>query len=198
VAGLLIGYDNFMRHMYRKPELAHHLMDVATETIIRYLRAYERACGKIHQFMIADDSLAFMSSRHFVQFSLPYLQRIFAEFKTNENIGILHCDTNSTHLLDVITDVGMDVFNFGPEMDVVQVKKAIGDRVCLLGNIDPLHVVLPESPEVVEKEAKRIIEAAKPGGGFIMTMGSGTARGTSSENIDAIKRAVELYGRYDR
>lgn len=196
VAGLLIGYDNFMRHIYRKPSVAHHLMDVATETLIRYLRAFERIGGPMHRFQVADDSLAFLSPRHFTEFSLPYLKRIFDEFK-GDAVGILHCDTNATHLLDVIADIGMDVYNFGPEMDIAEVKEKVGDRVCLFGNIDPLADLLKGTPGAVEAESRRILDAAKPKGGFIFTMGSGTARGTPSENIDAIQAVIDQYGRYD-
>jgi uroporphyrinogen decarboxylase len=195
VAGLSLGYDTLMRFIYKKPQLVHHLMEVATETIIRYLHAFEEIGGKFHRFQIADDSLAFFSPKHFIEFSLPYLQKIFKEFNSYA-VGILHCDTNSTHLLDIISDVGMHVFNFGPEMDISLVKQKVGDKACIMGNIDPLHIVRKKTTEEVYDEAKRIIEIGKSGGGFIMTMGSGTARGTPSENIDAIYEAVKECGRY--
>lgn len=194
VAGLCRGYDQFSIDIYRNPGLVHHLMDVATETCIRYLKAQERIGGKFHRFQVADDSIAFLSQKHFVEFSLPYLRRMFAEFPYA--IGILHCDTKSTHLLDVIADVGMHVFNFGPELDVAEVKAKIGDRVCLLGNLNPLAALLNGTPEEVDAECKRIIEAGKPGGGFMLTMGSGTARGTKPENIRAMQAAAAKYGQY--
>lgn len=196
VAGLLLSYDTFLKYIYKKPEVIHHLMNVTTETLIRYLHAFEDIGGKLHRFQVADDSLAFLSPKHFVEFSLPYLQRIFKEFSSYA-IGILHCDTNATHLLDLIADVGMHVYNFGPEMDIAAVKQKVGEQVCLFGNLNPLDVLLKGTPEQVDTECRRIIEIAKPGGGFILTMGSGTARGTPAENIDAMRAAVASYGRYN-
>ena len=197
VAGLCRGYDRFSMDLYRDPQLAHHLMTIATETCIRYLHAQQEIGGPFHRFQVAADSLAFLSPKHFSEFSLPYLQRIFAEFK-GEAIGILHCDTNSSHLLDVIADVGMDVFNYGPELDTASVKQKIGERVCLLGNLDPLGALLNGTADKVEADCKRLIEIGKPDGGFILTMGSGTARGTSQKNIGAMRNAALRYGRYDR
>lgn len=194
VAGLCRGYGTFGEDIYKRPQLVHHLMDVATETIIRYLKAQEEIGGKFHRFIIADDSIGFISKRHFVEFSQPYIRRIFETFPYA--IKILHCDAKTTHLLDVIVDTGMDVFNFDSNMDIAVVKEKIGNRVCLLGNIAPLTVLLEGTPEEVDAECKRIIDIAKPGGGFILTAGSGTARGTRSENIDAMIRACEKYGKY--
>lgn len=195
IATLSRGYESFSMDLYKRPELVHHLMDVATETCIRYLRAQEEIGGRFHRYLIADDAIGFVSPAHFVEFSLPYLQRIFNEF--DYAIGILHCDTPTTHLLDVIADVGMQVFNFGPDVDAVLAKEKVGERVCLLGNINPLGALLNGTPEDVEADVKPIIEACKPGGGFILTMGSGTGRGTPSENIDAICTAVAKYGNYE-
>ena len=194
IAGLSRGYDKFAEDIYKRPHLVHHLMNIATETVIRYLHAQEEVGGRLKRYQVADDAIGFLSRKHFVEFSLPYLQRIFREF--SYAIGILHCDTNTTHLLDVLPDVGMQVFNFDSHMDVVAVKNKIGDRVCLLGNIAPLGVLLTGTAPQVRAECERIVNAAKPGGGFVLTMGSGTARGTPSENIDAVRAAVAEYGTY--
>ncbi len=180
--------------LYKNPDAARHLMETATETIVRYLHAQEEIGGTFHRFLVADDAIGFLSRRHFMEFSMPYLQRIFKEF--DHAIGILHCDSNTTHLLDVIADTGTRVFNFDANMDIALVKEKVGDKVCLLGNIAPIPLLLDATNEEVDDECKRIIEWGKPGGGFILSMGSGTARGTPAHNIDAIHSAGGQYGRY--
>ncbi len=194
VAGLSRGYDIFGEDIYKRPEVAHHLMDVATDSIINFLKAQAEIGGRFHRFMVADDSIGFISKRHFVEFSQPYIRRIFDAFP--DAIKILHCDANTTHLLDVMADTGMDVFNFDSNMDIALVKQKIGDRICLLGNIAPLTVLLEGSPDEVEAESKRLIDIGKPGGGFIFTAGSGTARGTPADNIEAMIKACQKYGQY--
>ncbi len=195
VACLCRGYDNFAMDLYKHPDAAHHLMEVATETLIRYYRAQEEIGGKFHRLLVADDAIGFVSQRHFIEFCLPYLKCIFQEF--SYAIGILHCDSKTTHLLDVIPDVGMQVFNFDAHMDIATVKEKIGDRVCLLGNMASFTLLREGTPEEVTAECRRLIEPAKPGGGFILSMGSGTARGTPAENIDAMRAACVEYGRYN-
>jgi uroporphyrinogen-III decarboxylase len=59
-----------------------------------------------------------------------------------------------------------------------------------------LGTMLEGSPEDVDAACKHIIEVAAPGGGLIISTGSGTARGTSTENINAMIAAGQKYGRY--
>ena len=195
VAGLTRGYDKFSMDLYRNPEAAHHLLNVAAEAIIAYAHAQEEVCGKMWRFMCGDDAISFLSQKHFEEFSLPYLQRIFEEFDYAE-IKLFHCDGNTTHLLNCITDIGMNVFNFDQNMDIALVKEKIGDEVCLHGNLSALGTMLEGSPEDVDTACKHIIEVAGPGGGLIISTGSGTARGTPTENIKAMIAAGEKYGRH--
>ncbi len=43
----------------------------------------------------------------------------------------------------------MQGYNFGPDADAALAKEKIGDRVCLLGNLDPLGALLKGTPERV-------------------------------------------------
>ncbi len=195
LAGLCRGYDTFAEDIYKRPQIVHHLMNVATETLIRYLKAQEEIAGRFQRLYIFDDAIGFISERHFVEFSQPYIRRIYDTFPYA--LKLFHCDNHTTHLLDVIAGTGMDTFNFDPNMDIALVKEKIGQRVCLFGNFNPMTVLLEGTPEEVETEARRLIEIAKPGGGYMLTSGSGTGAGTPAENIDAMIKACEKYGRYE-
>jgi uroporphyrinogen decarboxylase len=145
--------------------------------------------------MCGDDSISFLSKKHFEEFSLPYLQRIYREFAYAET-KLFHCDGNTTHLLDCIADIGMDIFNFDANMDIVLVKQKVGDRVCLLGNLSALHTLREGTTQEVDDACRHIVETAKPGGGLILSTGSGTGMGTPAENIEAMIAAGARYGRY--
>ncbi len=97
----------------------------------------------------------------------------------------------------------MDVFNFGPEVDIEKIKSKIGNKVCLLGNIPPIDIanifssdtLLKGTPEDIDRISRHQIEAGKPNGGYILTTGSGMDRGTPEENIEIMIRAAEKYGK---
>jgi uroporphyrinogen decarboxylase len=91
---------------------------------------------------------------------------------------------------------GFHVFNFSPATDIEIVKKGMGQKVCLMGNVDPVGVLLRGTPKTVEGECKRCIEIGGPGGGFILSLGGGPSMETPKENIEAMVRAAKKYGRY--
>ncbi len=51
--------------------------------------------------------------------------------------------------------------------------------------------------ELVEAEARRIIEAGKPGGGFIFSTGGEVNPGTDPARLNALVRYAQTYGRYE-
>lgn len=49
------------------------------------------------------------------------------------------------------------------------VKKKVGDKLCLLGNIDVAHDLVDGTKEEVFNAVKYAIKTAGPGGGFIVS-----------------------------
>jgi len=80
--------------------------------------------------------------------------------------------------------------------DLVKVKRLYGGRIALKGNVDPLDVLLRGTPENVEREVKRCIQAAAPGGGYILGTADSTVIGTPFENIHAFVEAGRKHGHY--
>ena len=75
-------------------------------------------------------------------------------------------------------------------------KKAVGDKVCLCGNIDPVGVLLDGTPEDVRQAVKRVIEYAGPGGGLILCPGCDLNPAVPAENLIALVEATKEYGQY--
>jgi uroporphyrinogen-III decarboxylase len=80
-------------------------------------------------------------------------------------------------------------------MDIRAMKRTYGDRLCILGNVD-LNLLGMGSPEAVEEEVRELIRDVGPGGGYIATSGNSLAAYLLPENVLALSRAVQRYGRY--
>ena len=76
------------------------------------------------------------------------------------------------------------------DVDIGDAKRRIGDRVCLMGNVDPVNTLLLGTPEEVEREVREIVKAAGPTG-LIVSTSDQTARDTPPENLEAFRRGVE-------
>ena len=80
-------------------------------------------------------------------------------------------------------------------MDPIDTKKAFGDKICVLGNVD-LNLLGMGTPEEVDAEVKELIRTVGPGGGYIITSGNSLASYLIPENVIAMADAVRKYAAY--
>ena len=73
---------------------------------------------------------------------------------------------------------------------------AIGEQVCLSGNIDPMRLMNYSDLSEVEAETRRIVEANKPGGGYIFNTGEGIPRQTDPDVVQTMIAAAKRCGQY--
>jgi uroporphyrinogen decarboxylase len=81
-------------------------------------------------------------------------------------------------------------------MDINELKKKYGRRVCLVGNIDLHYTLTQGTPEEVEAEVKKRIQEVGPGGGYILASSNSIAGYCKPENVLAMHRALLKYGNY--
>jgi uroporphyrinogen decarboxylase len=119
----------------------------------------------------------------------PYYTRIFDAYPNA--LKLYHNEGEITRILQHIPKFGTDVFHFGT--DAKKTKEVIGDKVCLLGNLDPVRVMQNGTAETVTAEALEVLEAAAPGGGLILCAAGAYGVDTPRENIRALLESVKLY-----
>lgn len=111
---------------------------------------------------------------------------------------IMHSCGNTTSLLPWIADCGFDgVHPLEPTAGVSlsEAKAAVGDRICLVGNLDVTHILVDASREEVFEAVRRAIHEAGPGGGFILAPDHSHPR-VSVERLRWMVEAAERHGRY--
>lgn len=194
VASYMRGPTEFLVDLRVRPDVARKLIDVCTETAILWLNAQLEIIDNPIGIFVPDDNASFLSPSLFETFGLPAYKRIFSEF--DGLLKVYHNDADSTHILDLLEQCGFHVFNFSPATDIGTVKQGIGQTVCLMGNVDPVNVMLRGTPERVEEDCKRRIQIGGPGGGYILSLGGGPSMETPLENIEAMVRGAKKYGRY--
>jgi len=194
VASYMRGPTEFLVDLRVRPDVAQRLIDVCTETTVEWLKAQLEVIDDPIGIFVPDDVASFLSPGLFEKFGLPAYKRIFSEF--DGLLKVYHNDADSTHILHLLSQCGFHVFNFSPATDIGVVKEWIGQKVCLMGNVDPVNVMLRGTPETIEEECKRCIQIGGPGGGYILSLGGGPSMETPEENIEIMIRAAKKYGRY--
>ena len=73
--------------------------------------------------------------------------------------------------------------------------KSVGNKVCILGNVDPIKVLLQSDAETVYEESRKVMETGKQNGGYIFNSGEMIPRDVPEENMRAMVKAGRDFGK---
>ena len=194
---LSMGMDGFSYALVDNPQLIEEVFDNYTDWCGRVIENLNEI--GVDLIWTCDD-IAFKSGpmfspQVFREIFLPRMKRVADKIKVP---WIYHSDGNLMPVLDDLLTIGMNCIHPlepGP-MDIQQVKKDYGDRVCLMGNIDLHYTLTRGTPEEVDAEVKLRISQVGPGGGYILASANSIPIYVKPENLIAMSEAVQKYGKY--
>ena len=179
---------------YARPDLLHHILEVTAQTVMHYLNAQIAAGAQA--VMIFDSWGGALSHNAYLEFSLPYMQKIVNGL-TRENEGRIVPRVVFTKggalWLEAQADIGADALGLDWAVDIGQARKRVGDKVALQGNLDP--AILLSTPEAIEKEVANILASYGHANGHVFNLGHGITQWTPPENAGAMIAAVREYSK---
>lgn len=172
------GMDTLMMDMMMDPEMANYILDRFCDFYYEYFRRiFDVAGDMIDVFALADDlgmqNTLLISPELFEEYVAPRLKRM-ADLVHSYNISLLlHTCGNVEPLIPRLIELGVDILDpIQPEsMDPIQIKLKYGDKICLRGGISVQNILTHGSVDQVIGETRRVVEALKPGGGYIFSPG---------------------------
>ncbi|GEA15699.1 methylcobamide--CoM methyltransferase [Moorella sp. E308F] len=171
-----------------------HLLELTSDALIAFAKAQVEAGADIVQ---AGDSLAsidVISPKMYKEWAFPYEKKFFNALnichKDRQVITLLHVCGDMTPVLPLMADTGAMILELDYKVDLGRAKAVVGDRVCLMGNLDPSELLLRGTPDEVAKEAQRCIDLAGKGGGFILGSGCELAYYTPQVNVRTMIRVA--------
>jgi uroporphyrinogen decarboxylase len=196
VASTMIGVEEFLIEVSRieqGEELGNaaaieRMLDLAAEALTRFGLAQMAAGEHILQCGDSLASASVISPETFRRFVLPRHQRIFAAWKQAGALTALHVCGRNARVLGLFAATGADIVAIDSLVDLRTAKGEIGGQVTLIGNIDPVGVMLKGTVAQVEAAARDCIAAAGAGGGYILGTGCEVPPHAPLENIQALVR----------
>jgi uroporphyrinogen decarboxylase len=183
------GSKNFAhvkKLIYNNPKLAHNLLEKLSDAVAEYLSAKIEA--GVNAVQIFDTWGGILSQHDFKEFSLAYIEQVISRLKRTDEPVIVFA--KGVHFnLNELADCGADVLGLDWTMDIGEVRKAVGDKVALQGNLDP--TVLYAEKDIIRNEAKRVLESYGKGTGHIFNLGHGILPNTDPENAKALVQFVK-------
>lgn len=176
-------------------EWTEHLVQVAQAIIDRNLKP---------DFIFFPNSgmITMQSEPIMREFSFPALKKLTAMFKKAGILTSQHCCGKERALVELAatqTDLNcIDPLEISPmgDCNLKEIKEKFGRKLALKGNLHTTDVMLRMNADGVEREARKCLDAAMEGGGYILSTGDQCGRDTPEENITRLVEVCEKYGKY--
>ena len=164
----------FAAWMAEKPgevkDKAQRRVDAALAQAARYAES-----GVVDGFCMCADYCfndnPFFSPAMFDDFVGPYLAQTIAGYRELGMYAIKHTDGNIMPILDQLVECSPHALHsLDPQggMDIAEVKRLCGDRVCLIGNVNCGKLDTGTDQEVIEA-TRYCLKHGMPGGGYIFS-----------------------------
>ena len=130
----------------------------------------------------------FLSPDMFREFIQPYLARIIRAGRENGQYLIKHTDGNIMPIIDQLVECEPHALHALDPMagvDIREVKRLYGDRVCLCGNVH-CAAMQTGTEEEVRQSAEYCLTYAKPGGGYIFCTSNVPFKGMPPERYQLV------------
>ena len=166
-------YQEFVHRLFDKPEEAK---EQAAKMVEGALESGKRCIdGGMDGFALCADYCfnkgPFLSPTMFREFVTPYLSRLVQGYREMGAYVIKHTDGDIMPILeDLIEGEPHALHSVDPQagVDIKEVKRLIGDRVCLIGNVN-CGLMQTGTPQQVRESAEYALEQGMPGGGYIFS-----------------------------
>lgn len=197
----ILGMSNLFLKMVDDPGWVSEIIQACVDHTVEMVRlAAERGTDFV---VFGDDyggkSGPLVSPRMFEKFFLPGLQRVV---KVAHDLGlrvIKHSDGNVDAILGPIVETGIDGFHPSDPsagMDIVEVKRKYGHRICVIGGIDAGDPLSRWPMGALIEEVRRRVRELAPGGGWIIASSNSLHASVLPENYAAMVWAIRSFGQY--
>jgi uroporphyrinogen decarboxylase len=187
-------FERVKTMLYARPDLLHKVLAVNAQAVTAYLNAQVEAGAQT--LMIFDTWGGALSAMAYREFSLDYMQRIVAGLireRDGQRVPVVVFTKGGGLWLEAMAGIGADALGLDWTVDLGEARRRVGDRVALQGNLDPS--VLFAGPEVVRREAGKVLQSFGPGTGHVFNLGHGISRFTPPENVTALVDSVHTESR---
>lgn len=179
-------FSKVKKMIYENPGLAHELLERVTDASADYLSAQIEAGANLVQ--IFDTWAGLLSPRDYRVFALRYVQQLISKIKRKDE-PVIYFPKGVHYLFHELKDCGADVISVDWTLELEKVRRKIGDKLAIQGNLDP--TVLYANPSFIKREARKVLESFGKGHGHIFNLGHGILPDVDPENVKVLVNYVK-------
>lgn len=195
------GLEQMVYDYYDYPELIDELIELQHKFLMRQTEMMLDAKPDV-LFIGASGALTLQSEEQFRHMALPSLKKITKMAREADIPTMMHACGRASRLVHILAcETDLDCINpleppLMGDCDLAYLKKNYGKKLCLMGNLHTTEVMYLGDTKAVELAAKKAIDDAADGGGFILSTGDQCGRDTPDANIFKLAEVAKSYGKY--
>jgi uroporphyrinogen decarboxylase len=180
------------RMLWQRPDLVLHVLAVNEQIVTDYLEQQARAGANV--LMLFDSWGGVLPPSQYERFSLASMQRIVAALKTRSpGVPIIVFSKGAGHSVAAIAAAGADAIAIDWQYDLQRARIAVGERITLQGNFDPL--LLTTDPETIARAVSNTFSSFDSTRRYIANLGHGITPDASPELVGALVDAIRIQNR---
>jgi len=169
------GFATVRSFLYHEPKVFRALLNRIAQATIPYLRAQIAAGAAAVQLF--DTWCGELNLQDYEDFALPAVQEIISSL--GGSVPVIYYTKASQHLLLAAARSGANVLSVDWRVDLAEIRKTLGPKIALQGNVDPAILLAP--PEKIREVTLATISSLH-GRGHILNLGHGILQNTPVEN----------------
>jgi uroporphyrinogen decarboxylase len=169
------GFSTVKSFLYHEPETFRQLLSKIAQATIPYLRAQIDAGACAVQLF--DTWCGELNLEDYENFALPAVQQIISVI--SGKVPIIYYTKASNHLISAVARSGATVLSVDWRVDLAALRKTLGPKTALQGNVDPAILLGPTGKI---RQATQSALSALNGVGHILNLGHGIFKQTPVEN----------------
>ena len=195
---MLMGFQTFCEKLYQDPELVAKIFNKIGDIVFRVFEKLSNY-DSVGAMWVGDDvgcSQGLTIQPEILRtHTFPWFRRMKQVCRKRNLPFIYHSDGDISEILDDLLDIGVNALHpIEPKaMDILDLKKKFGKRLCLIGNVD-LDLLTRGTPKEVEAAVKQKIQTLAQDGGYVLGSSNSIAQFVDPKNYLAMIRARELCG----
>jgi hypothetical protein len=196
IGDTLRGTRGIMLDMYRQPDKLLQALEAMAPLMIKMGASAAKMNGNPMVFIpLHKGADGFLSDEQFKTFYWPTFRKLLMGLIDEGCVPFPWAEGGYNSRLKVIRDVpkGKTAWGFDTT-DMAKAKGILGSVACIGGNM-PIALLSVGTPQAVKDYAKKLIETAGKGGGYIMMNGV-VIENIKPENVKAMIDATKEYGVY--
>ena len=176
------GINTLMLDFFDDPDFIHDLFSFVVEMELKFARAQIEAGAEL--IGIGDAAASLVGPQIYETFVWPYEKKIIDGICEMGAMARLHICGNTRFALGYMGRLGCHIVDLDFPSPMHEARKAMGEKQILLGNLNPVSVLLEGDVHDVLKGVKKCHQEA--GNRFIIGAGCEIPRNTPEENVKAL------------